>query len=49
MLRGLLVGWFLRGGGKGSRLTSGHDAGCDFEVGDGEEGKYGDKNQEVDL
>ncbi len=36
-------------GGKRSRLTSWYEAGCDFEVGDGEEGKDGDEDQEVDL
>ncbi len=47
MLWGLLVGWFL--GGKGSGLTSWHEAGCDFEVGDGEDGEYGDEDEEIDL
>ena len=30
-------------------VTFGHEAGCEFEVGDGEEREDWDKDQEVDL
>jgi hypothetical protein len=43
------VGGLGRGRGRGRRLTSWHEAGCDFQVGDGEDGEYRDEDEEVDL